>query len=166
MFKSLENSWPTACYFRWNSWKLWRLVLRVVRIISFYAILPMYNQRGPALFRMGYWMFTKKPDKWKKYSVSIIVLATSFVQIWSSSDFSVVQVTSVEKRESREHFSASAYGLGFKKLSFNSLFSTSVTLTTLQSDEDKFVLRLGSTIIETKYYFSHWKRIKCFISLK
>ena len=97
-------------------------------------------------------MFTKKPDKWKKYSVSIIVLAASFVQIWSSSDFSVVQVTSVEKRESREHFSASAYGLGFKKLSLDSLFSTSVTWTTLQSDEDKFVRRLGSTIIETKYY--------------
>ena len=74
------------------------------------------------------------------------------------SDFSVVQVTSVEKRESREHFSASAYGLGFKKLSLDSLFSTSVPWTTLQSDEDKFVLRLGSTIIETKYYclfFSH-----------
>ena len=98
-------------------------------------------------------MFTKKPDKWKKYSVSIIVLAASFIQIWSSSDFSVVQVTSVEKRESREHFSASAYGLGFKKFSLGSLFSTSVPWTTLQSDEDKFVLRLGSTIIETKYYF-------------
>ena len=107
---------------------------------------------------MGWWMFTKKPDKWKKYSVSIIVLAASFVQIWSSSDFSVVQVTSVEKRESREHFSASAYGLGFKKLSLDSLFSTSVTWTTLQSDEDKFVRRLGSTIIETKYYNSILKR--------
>ena len=41
---------------------------------------------------------TKKPDKWKKYSVSIIVLAASFIQIWSTSDFSVVQVTSVEKK--------------------------------------------------------------------
>ena len=81
------------------------------------------------------------------------MLAASFGQIWSLSDFSVVQVTSVEKRESREHFSASAYSLGFKKLSLDSLFSTSVPWTTLQSDEDKFVLRLGSTIIETKYYF-------------
>ena len=83
--------------------------------------------------------------------------AASFVQIWSSSDFSVVQVTSVEKRESREHFSASAYGLGFKKLSLDSLFSTSVPWTTLQSDEDKFVLGLGSTIIETKYYEKNCK---------
>merc|ERR1711954_624624 len=31
---------------------------------------------------------------------------------------------SVEKREPREHFSASAYGLGFKNLSLGSLFST------------------------------------------
>ena len=91
----------------------------------------------------------------------MIALAVSFGQIWSLSDFSVVQVTSVEKRESREYFSASAYGLGFKKLCLDSLFSTSVTWTTLQSDEDKFVLTLGSTIIETKYYYfylndSHW----------
>ena len=84
------------------------------------------------------------------------MLAASFVQIWSSSDFSVVQVTSVEKRESREHFSASAYGLGFKKSSLDSLFSTLVTWTTLQSDEDKFVLRLGSTIMGTKYYCCMW----------
>ena len=90
------------------------------------------------------------------------MLAASFVQIWSSSDFSVVQVTSVEKRESREHFSASAYGLGFKKLSLDSLFSTSVTWTTLQSDEDKFVRRLGSTIIETKYYSTLTKKIVVF----
>ena len=82
------------------------------------------------------------------------MLATSFLQIWSLSDFSVVQVTSVEKRESWEHFSPSAYGLGFKKYSLDSLFSTLVTWTTHQSDEDKFVRRLGSTIIETKYYFS------------
>ena len=67
-------------------------------------------------------------------------------------DFSVVQVTPVEKRESQEHFSASAYGLGFKKFSLDSLFSTLVKWTTLQSDKDKFVLGLGSTIIETKYY--------------
>ena len=80
------------------------------------------------------------------------MLVTSFKQIWSLSDFSVVQVTSVEKRESWEHFSASAYDLGFKKISLGSLFSTSVTWTTLQSDEDKFVLKLGSTIMETKYY--------------
>ena len=38
-----------------------------------------------------------------------------------------------------------------QKYSLDSLFSTLVTLTTLQSDEDKFVLRLGSTIIKTKY---------------
>ena len=66
------------------------------------------------------------------------MLAASFVQIWSSSDFSVVQVTSVEKRESREHFSASAYGLGFKKLSLDSLLSTSVTLRKTKITVEKF----------------------------
>ena len=42
----------------------------------------------------------------------------------SSCDLRFVQVTSVGKREPREHFSASAYGLGFKNLSLGSLFST------------------------------------------
>ena len=91
-------------------------------------------------------MFTKKPDKWKKYSVSIIVLAASFVQIWSSSDFNAVKVTSVEKRESREHFSASAYGLGFKKFSLDSLFSTSATWKTIQSDEDNLSSDLAAQL--------------------
>ena len=88
----------------------------------------MRIQRGPALTRMGYWMFTKKPYKWKKHSVSIIALAASFGQIWSLSDFSVVQVTSVENRESREHFSASASKIfpWFPFFYFGNLVNTSI----------------------------------------
>ena len=82
----------------------------------------------------------------------MIVLATFFGRNLSLSDFSFSQVTSVEKRESQQHFSASAYGLGLKKLCFDSLFSTSVTWEKLKSDKDKFFLRVASTIIETKYY--------------
>ena len=88
-------------------------------------------------------------------------------EIWSTSDLRFVQVISVEKRELREHFSASACsflglglrprpqkcGLGFKKLSLSSLFSTSVTWKNLKSDEDKFFLRLGKHKNQTKYYF-------------
>ena len=86
----------------------------------------------------------------------------------STSDFSFSQVTSVEKREPRKHFSASACsflglslwprpqksGFGFEKLFLGSLFSTSVTWEKLKSDVDKFFLRVASTIIRTKYYFS------------
>ena len=54
---------------------------------------------------------------------------------------------------------ASASSHGFKNFSLSSLFLTLVTWTTLKLDEDKFVLRLGcSTIIETKYYSSPYKR--------
>ena len=84
---------------------------------------------------------TKKPDKWKKHSVSIIVLATFFGRNLSLSDFSFSQVTSVEKRESQQHFSASAYGLGLKKLFLGFLFSTSVTWEKLKSDVEKFYFR-------------------------
>ena len=88
-------------------------------------------------------------------------------EIWSTSDFSFSQVTSVEKREPRKHFSASACsflglglrprpqksGFGFEKLFLGSLFSTSVTWEKLKSDVDKFFLRVASTIFKTKYYF-------------
>ena len=82
------------------------------------------------------------------------MLATFFGRNLSMSDFSFSQVTSVEKRESQQHFSASAsaYGLGLKKLCFDSLFSTSVTWEKLKSDKDKFFLRVASTIFKTKYY--------------
>ena len=97
----------------------------------------------------------------------MLVLATLFGKKLSSSDFSFSQVTSVEKREPRKHFSASACsflglglrprpqksGFGFEKLFLGSLFSTSVTWEKLKSDVDKFFLRVASTIIRTKYYF-------------
>ena len=85
-------------------------------------------------------IFTKKPEKWKKHSVSIIVLAIVLEKI-SPRVIWISKVTSVEKRELRKHFSASAcsflglglrprpqkFGLGFEKRFLSSLFSTSVT---------------------------------------
>ena len=65
----------------------------------------------------------------------------------SLSDLRISQVNSVEKRELRKHFSASAYGLGLKKLFLVSLFSTLVTWEKVKSDMDKFCLRRG----ENKY---------------
>ena len=70
----------------------------------------------------------------------------------SSSDFRFSQVTSVEKRKPRKHFSASASGLSLKNLFLGFLFSTSVTWEKRKSDEDKFVLRVARTNFETKYY--------------
>ena len=84
------------------------------------------------------------------------MLATFFGRNLSSSDFSFSQVTSVEKRESQQHFSASAYGLGLKKLCFGSLFSTSVTWEKLKSDEDKFFLRVGKHNYRNKTLFFLW----------
>ena len=83
------------------------------------------------------------------------MLATFFGRNLSTSNFSFSQVTSVEKREPRKHFSASAYsflGLGFEKLFLGPLFSISVTWEKLKSDVDKVFLRADSTIIRTKYY--------------
>ena len=73
----------------------------------------------------------------------------------STSDLSFCQVTSVEKRELQEHFSASAYGLSFKKLSFSSLFSTSVTWQKLKSDVDKFCIRRVEHKYRNKILFFH-----------
>ena len=83
----------------------------------------------------------KNLKKWKKHSVLIIFPCHSLNQNSSTSDLSFSQVTSVEKRKSRKHFSASAYGLGLKKLFLSFLFSTSVTWEKLKSDVEKFYFR-------------------------
>ena len=83
----------------------------------------------------------EKAKKLKKAFCFDICPCHSLWKNVSSSDLRISSVTSVEKRESRKHFSASACGLGFKKLFLGSLFSTSVTLEKLKSDEDKFFLR-------------------------
>ena len=110
---------------------------------------------------------TKKPDKWKKHSVLKIVLATFFGRNLSTSDLRFVQVTSVEKREPREHFSASAcsfLGLGlqprpqkcnltfknpFRRFSFFSFHNLGKT----QIRHGKFSFSHVLKKIETKYYF-------------
>ena len=71
-------------------------------------------------------------------------------QSLSTSDLSFSQVTSVEKREPRKHFSASAYGLGFKNFFLGTLFSTSVTWEKLKSDVDKLCLRRGKNKYRNK----------------
>ena len=71
-------------------------------------------------------------------------------QSLSTSDLSFSQVTSVEQREPRKHFSASAYGLGFKNFFLGTLFSTSVTWEKLKSDVDKLCLRRGKNKYRNK----------------
>ena len=77
----------------------------------------------------------------------------------SKSDLRISSVTSVEKRESWKHFSASACGLGFKKLFLGSLSSTSVTLEKLKSDEDKFFLRRVMDKYRNKILFQNQNQI-------
>ena len=76
-------------------------------------------------------------------------------ETWSTSDLRFVQVISVEKREPRKHFSASAWsflglclrpqpqkcGLCFKKVFLGFLFSTLVIWEKLKSDVEKFLLQ-------------------------
>ena len=75
-------------------------------------------------------------------------------QSLSTSDLSFSQVTSVEQREPRKHFSASAYGLGFKNFFLGTLFSTSVTWEKLKSDVDKLCLRRGKNKYRNRILFS------------
>ena len=95
-------------------------------------------------------MLTKKPEKWKKIFCFDICSCHYLRQSLSTSDLSFSQVTSVEKREPRKHFSASAYGLGFKNFFLGTLFSTSVTWEKLKSDVDKLCLRRGKNKYRNK----------------
>ena len=80
---------------------------------------------------------TKKPYKRKSIlffdNCPCLVFMTNLVLVWFECCTSYLS----RKKGIRNHFSASAYGLGFRNFSLGSLFSTSVTWTTLQSDEDK-----------------------------
>ena len=51
-----------------------------------------------------YEMLTKKPIKWKKHSVSIFVLATTFGKTYPHLIWDFPQVTSVEKKETSKTF--------------------------------------------------------------
>ena len=121
--------------------------------------------KGNPMNRMG--ILRKSQTNEKSILFWKLCWLLSSEEIWSTSDFSFSQVTSVEKREPRKHFSASACsflglglrprpqksGFGFEKLFLGSLFSTSVTWEKLKSDVDKFFLRVASTIFKTKYYW-------------
>ena len=114
------------------------------------------------------WVFTlvnlqKNLKKWKKHSVLIIFPCHSLNQNSSTSDLSFSQVTSVEKRKSRKHFSASAYGLGLKKLFLGFLFSTSVTWEKLKSDVEKFYFRRSMEKNQNKILFFIAKTSRVFI---
>ena len=89
----------------------------------------------------GIWNANEKARKMKKVFCFDICSCHYLRQNLSTSDLSFSQVTSVEKREPRKHFSASAYGLGFKNFFLGTLFSTSVTWEKLKSDVDKLCLR-------------------------
>ena len=113
---------------------------------------------------------TKKPDKWKKHSVSIIVLATLFGRNLSSSDFSSSLSYLSRKKGTSETFlslglfisrprpaaSASKIRPRLRKTFPQFPFFYFGNLEKLKSDEDKFFLRVASTIIETKYYCWIW----------
>ena len=105
------------------------------------------SKRWKIVVNLIYWEYLlyanlrKNIEKWKKHSVLIIFPCHDLNQNSSTSDLSFSQVTSVKKRKSRKHFSASAYGLGLKKLFLGFLFSTSVTWEKLKSDVEKFYFR-------------------------
>ena len=107
----------------------------------------------------GIWNANEKARKMKKIFCFDICSCHYLRQSLSTSDLSFSQVTSVEKREPRKHFSASAYGLGFKNFFLGTLFSTSVTWEKLKSDVDKLCLRRGKNKYRNKILSLHWAGI-------
>ena len=101
----------------------------------------------------GIWNANEKARKMKKAFCFDICSCHYLRQSLSTSDLSFSQVTSVEKREPRKHFSASAYGLGFKNFFLGTLCSTSVTWEKLKSDVDKLCLRRGKNKYRNKILF-------------
>ena len=119
----------------------------------------------------GIWNANEKARKMKKIFCFDICSCHYLRQSLSTSDLSFSQVTSVEQREPRKHFSASAYGLGFKNFFLGTLCSTSVTWEKLKSDVDKLCLRRGKNkyrnkILFLQKYFEGVLKCFCLTSLK
>ena len=76
----------------------------------------------------------EKARKMKKAFCFNICSRHSLWQNVSMSDLRISKLPRTKKGNLGEHFSASAYGLGFKNFSLGSLFSTSVTWKNLKSD--------------------------------
>ena len=107
--------------------------------------------------------FTKKPDKWKKHSVLIIVLASVFEKMCPHLIWEFPSYLSRKKGTSgtflslglfisrpRPTASASKMRPRLQKTFPQFPFSTSVTWKNLKSDEDKFFLRLGKHNYQNK----------------
>ena len=92
----------------------------------------------------------EKARKMKKAFCFNICSRHSLWQNVSMSDLRISKLPRTKKGNLGEHFSASAYGLGFKNFSLGSLFSTSVTWKNLKSDVDKFCLRRGENKYQNK----------------
>ena len=95
----------------------------------------------------------EKARKMKKAFCFNICSRHSLWQNVSMSDLRISKLPRTKKGNLGEHFSASAYGLGFKNFSLGSLFSTSVTWKNLNSDVDKFCLRRGENKYQNKILF-------------
>ena len=109
----------------------------------------------------GIWNANEKARKMKKVFCFDICSCHYLRQSLSTSDLSFSQVTSVEKREPRKHFSASAFGLGFKKLFLGSLCSTSVTWKKLKSDVKKFFLWRAKNNYRNRMFFRFFRVFSC-----
>ena len=104
----------------------------------------------------------EKARKMKKAFCFNICSRHSLWQNVSMSDLRISKLPRTKKGNLGEHFSASAYGLGFKNFSLGSLFSTSVTWKNLKSDVDKFCLRRGENKYQNKIHTNLYKSLRIF----
>ena len=100
----------------------------------------------------GIWNANEKARKMKKVFCFNICSYHYLRQNIFTSDLSFSQLTSVEKREPRKHFSASAFGLGFKNFFLVTFFLLRLLAKNSNQTWISFASDVPRTKIETKYY--------------
>ena len=96
---------------------------------------------------------TKRQEKLKKYSVTIIVLTFHCSNNFFQCNFEIFQGTEAKKSESQKHYKFLAFGLEFAKLFLDSLFLTSLPWKNSKLHQNKFFSQQVRTIMVTKYHY-------------
>ena len=117
----------------------------------------IFFQVGKKIVLLGKFFFpffhTKRQEKLKKYSVTIIVLTFHCSNNLFQCNFEIFQGTEAKKSESQKHYKFLAFGLEFAKSFLDSLFLASLPWKNSKLHQNKFFSQQVRTIMVTKYHF-------------
>ena len=156
----MENLQQIFFHLRWKNicWR-WKKIC---------WIFPLFFHFFSYFFLKRHIIFRKKPEIWKKYSVSIFIHVTVFSKMFPHLIWHFQSYLGRKKGTSETFLSLGLFisrpqpAASASKIRprLQKTFLWFPTWEKLKSDVDKFFLRVGSTIIRTKYYSFIFRPLK------